>query len=199
MSNSEESNSRKILGLPTEVIPIYIKPRKGLHSSNAGYLGIYLPYDGAQVQSGSKGEWNLSIVPITAPIAGFTIYEGAAEEQDYNETNLNCLTFTGPKRIEIVASDALDAAPYLVFQEVLKDDEVTGWQMYAPTSFAEIEPPHKSPQTWQDSVSTEPVSIKQVRLYENCNFSIQSTPPAIPGTMFQKITTKNISEVSLWR
>lgn len=198
MNNQENPKTRKLPGLPTEVIPIYIKPRRGLHAAG-DYLGIYLPYDNAQVQSGSTDQWNLSLVSITAPIQGFTIYEGVSQEQDYNETNLNCLTFAEPKRIEIVASDALDAAPYLVFQEVIKGGSVDGWQIYAPTPFDIVHPPHKSPQTWQNAVSSEPVSIKQVRLYENCNFDIKDTPPAIPGALFQKVTTKNISEVSLWR
>lgn len=198
MNNQEKSKSRKLLGLPTEVIPIYIKPRKGLQSPGE-YLGIYLPYDNAQIQSGTNDQWDLSLVSITAPIQGFTIYEGAPQEQDYNETNLNCLTFSQPKRIEIVTSDALDSTPYLVFQEIVKGGSVTGWQIYAPTPFAVVQPSHKKPQTWQDAVSTEPVSIKQVRLYENCDFDIKDTPPAIPGALFQKVTTKDISEVSLWR
>ena len=109
------------------------------------------------------------------------------------------MTFAGPKRIEIIASDALDALPYLVFQEVIKGGSVAGWQIYAPTPFAIVQPPYKKPKTWQEAISTETVSIKQVRLYENCNFDIKDTPPSIPGALFQKVTTKDISEVSLWR
>ena len=203
MNNQNQSNFQRRIALPMEVTPIYIKPRPGTGTTEtdgkADHLGIYLDYDAGQIQSGTGKEWTLSLVSVTAPIQGFTIFEGSGETQDYNETNLNCLTFSGPKRIEIVTSDELDAAPYLVFQEVIENNSVTGWQIYAPVAFEVVNSSHSSDKTWQNAVSSEPVSIKQVRLFEDCNFSIETTPPPIPGALFQKVTTKAIGEVDLWR
>lgn len=192
MNTEKQDFNRRKFFMPTEVTPIYIKPRR-----DAG-IEIELPYDIGRVESGQGSQWNLSVVPVTAPIQGITIYDGEIV-QEYNETNLNCLTFSGPKRIELAASDDLSAAPYIVFQEVIKGTSVVGWQIYAPTAFEIVNSSGESGETWQTSISTEPVSIKQVRLFEDCNFSIETAPPPIPGALFQKVTSKIISEVNLWR
>lgn len=201
MNNQEISKPRNRF-VPMEVTPIVIKPRPklGLEAEDlSDYLGIYLPHDMAQVQSGEGDRWVLSLVNVSAPIEGFTIYEGASETQDFNETNLNCLAFPGPKRIEFVTSDELDAPPYLVLQEVI-DGVVTGWQLYAPEPFLIVPSgDYGTEPTWQNAVSSEPASLKQIRLFENCDFSIETTPPSIPGAMFQKVTTVNINEVDIWR
>lgn len=202
MNNQEQSTVQRKLPLPTEVTPIYIKPRpRPVTSGNDAtndHIGIYLDYDNAEVESGTGNQWTLSFVPVSAPIQGFTIFDGTTRTDDNNETNLNCLIFPGPKRIEIVTSDEFDAPPYIVFQEVISANGVTGWQIYAPVPF-EIDSTERSDKTWQNAVSTEPVSIKQVRLFEQCNVSIESPPPPLPGALFQKITTNGISEVTLWR
>lgn len=203
MNNQKQPTVQRRIGMPMEVTPIAIKPRPGINAdgadTSADHIGIYLDYDTALVQTGSGTQWTLSLVAVTAPIQGFTIYDGAAPVEDYNETNLNCLTFSGPKRIEIVTSDAIDADPYLVFQEVIKANVVTGWQIYAPVAFDIVDSSHLPVNTWQYAVSSEPVSIKQVRLFESCNVSIETAAPPLPGALFQKITTNDIGEVDLWR
>lgn len=210
MSQQQMTNRQRKMPLPREVTPIYTKPsyhcggEEQTNSAVACGIEIHLPYDMGVVETGQGTSWSLSLVPVTAPIAGFTIFDGAATEEDFNETNLNCLTFTGPKRIELVATDNLSDKAFLVFQEVIENSVVTGWQIYSPIDFNIIADPEtetdiEKPTTWQTALTTDVTTIKQVRLYEDCDFAITATPPPIPGALFQKVTSSEISEFTVWR
>lgn len=183
--------------------PIYIRPRPKLDNevASSDHIGINLPSEMAVVQTGRNQEWTLSLIKANAPIAGFTIYEGNPATGTQDETSLNCSQFSSPRRIEFVASDVVGAAPFLIIQEVA-NASVTNWQVYAPDKFLIASSPAASAATaakWQYAVSDGPVAVKQVRFYQSCNFPITTTPPSVPGALFERITTSTIDKIDIWR
>lgn len=205
MSYQEENAQNKSAqlkdDLPTAANATIVRKRPKLGCDSTGgndYIGIDLFNATAVVQSGKGLNWVLSEADFTATIESLTILESNPQTGSFDETDLNCTTYASPKRIEIYVSDKAGDPPYLVFQEVLSPG-VTGWQLYSPASFDIVSTPSANGEdtTWQYAVSTEPVSILQVRVYQNCNFSIQNPPPPGVAPLFEKITSTDIGQISI--
>lgn len=199
MTNQDKNKVQNKFKL-NAAMPALVKQRPKLGCEENGaddHIGIALPNDFATVQSGKNGTWELSLMSISAAIDSFTAYDGESLIPQLNETNLNCVAFSSPKRIEFVISEDLNAPAYLVMQEVVENAMVSGWQFFAPTPFEiTVSETENSPQTWQFSVSSEPATIQQIRFYENCTVSIEEPAQTVP--MFQKVTSVNVNEINIW-
>lgn len=185
--------------VPSQAAPVTVRKRPRLGSENTeenDYIGIDLAHEPAIVQSGKGDEWNLSQIGFTSAIQQVTIFENNTQVGDYDETSVNCITYSSQKRIEIYTSELPGATPYIVFQEV-ENQGIVGWQVYAPIAFYIESPPSGGQTSWQSAVSAEPVSIKEVRVYDNCNFNIENPPPPGSMPMFEKVTSMVIGEIDI--
>ncbi|MCD9185026.1 MAG: hypothetical protein LUM44_01225 [Pyrinomonadaceae bacterium] len=183
--------------LPGTTVRVKTKPKIASQEETTDqdfYIEISLPNNVAVVQSGQGNEWTLSDIPLTTSIQEIVIQEGNSQSKDYEETSLNTTTYSCPKRVEIYTVDDPTAPPYLVFQEVINKG-VTGWQIYAPVPF--IIQTSGGNDSWMTAISSEYVTMKQVVVFDNCNYSIQQPPPPGAAPLFDMGTQSVLTEVDI--
>jgi len=181
--------------LPTSTVLVKNRPKISSEEEATDqdfYIEITLPNNVAVVQNGQGNEWTLSDISLNASIQEIVIQEGNSQSKDYEETSLNTTTYSCPKRIEIYTVDDPSATPYLVFQEVVNKG-VTGWQIYAPVPF--IIQTSGGNDSWMTAISSEYVTMKQVAVFDNCNYSIQQPPPPGATPLFDMGTESVLTEV----
>lgn len=159
------------------------------------YIEINLPGASAIVLNGSGNQWTLSQLNTTSAIQELVVLDGNVQTQSFNETELNMAAFSSPKRVEIYTSSDSSATPYVIFQEVVSRG-VQGWQIYAPVPFI-ITSTSGGKNSWTTAVSSEDVSIEQVKVYENCDYNVQQPPPPESVALFDMTSQEIIGEIDI--
>jgi len=174
------------------------KPKLGCEADDTNedyYIEISLPNTSASVLTGSGNQWILSQIYLSSSIQEMVVLEGDVQTQNFEETDLNMATYSSPKRVEIYTTADPSATPYVVIQEVVSKG-IQGWQIYSPVPFI-IETAPNGKGTWQTAMSSEYVSIQQVRVYENCDYNVQLPPPPGSTPLFEMATEQMIGEVDV--
>lgn len=198
MSYQEKSSELdEALSVLSNTTRVRTRPKLGSETDETNedfYIEISLPGSSATVLSGSGNQWTLSQISLSNTMQELVILEGDVQTQNFDETDLNMTTYSTPKRVEIYTTADASATPYVIIQEVVSKG-IEGWQIYSPVPFI-IETSSGSG-SWQTAMSSEYVSIQQVRVFDNCDYNIQQPPP--PGTtpLFEKTTEMMIGEVDV--